>query len=358
MFRIRVLGKIGYFKKMDEAIDWAWKEFQKYSIDDILQDLNYSVEEIKQDFLAIKNFDSKKVIRKFHFVNYYKEGKRVANYFCWFRLKLRAKGKNNFADIFTDKDRFRKILKSYFQLNRTNNLDRLRALVNIANIRHNTQEVANFIPTIAKAIYEYYCPIQNAKILDWSAGFGGRLVGAMSSKYNYFYYGIDPATETMNALKKLTKFLNVEDRVVLIQKPFEDCDKDLKDNYFDFAFTSPPYFNKEEYSDEPTQAFKRYPEFEIWKEKFLFKSMQILYKKLKPNTLNAVNIANIKEGNKVLDLEGALKDCAKRAGFKYIGFKRMLVSSRKMSYKKQRREKVIHGRGKEESEKIFIFKKV
>ena len=42
---------------------------------------------------------------------------------------------------------------------------------------------------------------------------------------------------------------------------------------FDFIFTSPPYFNTEIYTDDPTQSSSRYPEFNDWLENFLFKTL-------------------------------------------------------------------------------------
>ena len=39
-----------------------------------------------------------------------------------------------------------------------------------------TQKVSNFRPTIAKYIYDNYS--NNGNVLDYSAGYGGRLIGA------------------------------------------------------------------------------------------------------------------------------------------------------------------------------------
>jgi len=47
----------------------------------------------------------------------------------------------------------------------------------------------NFLPIRAKAIYERFCP-ENGYVYDYSAGFGGRMLGALSSKNNYTYIAV------------------------------------------------------------------------------------------------------------------------------------------------------------------------
>jgi DNA modification methylase len=68
--------------------------------------------------------------------------------------------------------------------------------------------------------------------------------------------------------------------------------EDLKvpTNYFDFAFTSPPYFDTEIYSDEKTQASNRYKTLEEFNKKFLEKLIVKTIKALKPNGCFVINI--------------------------------------------------------------------
>ena len=40
-------------------------------------------------------------------------------------------------------------------------------------------------------------------------------------------------------------------------------------NSLDIIFSSPPFFNLEIYSDEPTQSSNRYKEYEVWRSCFL-----------------------------------------------------------------------------------------
>ena len=46
----------------------------------------------------------------------------------------------------------------------------------------------------------------------------------------------------------------------------------FSDKSFDFCFTSPPYFNAEEYSNEEVQSYKKYSTYGEWFDNFLIKS--------------------------------------------------------------------------------------
>jgi DNA modification methylase len=74
----------------------------------------------------------------------------------------------------------------------------------------------------------------------------------------------------------------------LFDQPFEDLK--LKNSYFDFAFTSPPYFDTEIYSNEKTQAFNRYKTIEEFNEKFLTALISKTMKALKPDKCFVINI--------------------------------------------------------------------
>ena len=60
----------------------------------------------------------------------------------------------------------------------------------------------NFRAMKAKAIYEKYCE-PNGIIYDFSCGFGGRMLGALTSKNNYRYFGCEPCVETYTHLNEL-----------------------------------------------------------------------------------------------------------------------------------------------------------
>ena len=132
-----------------------------------------------------------------------------------------------------------------------------------------------------------------------NCGFGGRLLGALSSKNNYRYVGTDPCTETMYHLHQLGEYI---EQVTGREDSYElHCcgSEEFKGpkNSIDFAFSSPPYFNLEVYSDEPTQCFNKFPELDEWLEGYVRATIKNIKHMLKPGKLYAVNIADFKVGS-------------------------------------------------------------
>ena len=62
------------------------------------------------------------------------------------------------------------------------------------------ENVTNFKAQNSKAIVEHLCPVLWGNVYDYSAGYGGRLLGISCSNMNYNYTGIDPNTETVKYL--------------------------------------------------------------------------------------------------------------------------------------------------------------
>lgn len=132
-----------------------------------------------------------------------------------------------------------------------------------------------------------------------NCGFGGRMLGALSSKNNYRYVGTDPCTETMYHLHQLGEYI---EQVTGREDSYElhCCGSEEfrgPKNSIDFAFSSPPYFNLEVYSDEPTQCFNKFPELEEWLEGYVRATIKNIKYMLKPGKFYAVNIADFKVGS-------------------------------------------------------------
>ena len=346
MYRINILGKVGYFKKREEARDFAVNRILNTDFDVMLKDIRPGPDTIKNDFLNLSRYNVNRLVGKSRMIYKNNLGMKVANYFMYFRYKLSVSGKKSIQDEFESKKMIERIFRSMFALTKGLRNINLLEFFNISGFTAGAQKLGNFTPIVARAIYETYAPESNAKILDISAGFGGRLVGAMSSKYNYQYVGVDPSVKTIEGLNKLIDFLNVRNRARVINLPFEDSESELEDNSFDVAFTSPPYFKKEVYSDEPTQSCNRYPEIEQWRQGFLKKSFEIVFKKLKSEKYMLINIANVKLDGMTYPLERLTVKTAQEVGFSYRGYKIMEMS------------KIPSLEKKFKNEKIFIFQKL
>lgn len=201
-----------------------------------------------------------------------------------------------------------------------------------------THRVSNFKPTIAKYIYDNYSG--DGKVLDSSSGYGGRLFGAFASKSVKSYVGTDPCEKTFNALETIKAHLlkSISKDITLHQKPFEILE--LEENSFDLSFTSPPYFDTEEYAYDENQSFVKFNTKAKWRDGFLKPMIQRNYRWVKEGGYFIINVANVKT---YPDLENDVVALCKEAGFEYVKTYQMTLSGLLT--------------GKKKFEPIFVFQK-
>jgi hypothetical protein len=209
-----------------------------------------------------------------------------------------------------------------------------------------TQACANFRPGFALHMYRRFLP-EGGVLLDTSMGYGGRLVGFLASK-GRLYIGIDPAEEQFRGNLRLAQDLMAEDRVELYQLPAEDVPHHQVAGRCDFAFTSPPYFAQEKYSDEPTQSYIRYPEVNAWYRGFLVPTMALQFAALKPGRLAAVVVDNIKHKGKLIPLIDMTAQAGREVGFELVGEDVYPIHQRPGEHVKV---------GREAHERVLIFRK-
>lgn len=178
---------------------------------------------------------------------------------------------------------------------------------------HGAHGLSNFRPGYALHYYQTYAP-ENAVVLDTSTGFGGRMIGFFASGLQR-YIGIDPNTLTHNANLKMANDLGFADKIELINLPAEDVPHETVFERCDFAFTSPPYFCKEHYSEEETQSWRRYPEALLWRDGFLKPMLALQFAGLKHGCYSVVNIADVNIKGVKYPLADWTVECAKEVGF-------------------------------------------
>lgn len=113
-------------------------------------------------------------------------------------------------------------------------------------------------------------------VIDMSAGWGDRLIASLSLGMNYT--GVDPSSAMQDVYKKMIRDYNHGNVASVTCLPFEDYDVTEK---YDVAFTSPPFYDVEIYSDEKTQSTSRYPTFTSWIMDFFLPSLYKLTNCLK-----------------------------------------------------------------------------
>lgn len=130
-----------------------------------------------------------------------------------------------------------------------------------------------------------------SRFLDPCAGWGGRLIGASVTVGSYT--GYEPSTRTHSGLLRLQEFiapLKPDFRAEVHCQPYEDSTE--REAFYDFAMTSPPYFDTEQYADEDTQSSVRYPTFDEWCDGFYFPLVDKTMRQLKPGAMFVVNIGS------------------------------------------------------------------
>jgi len=220
------------------------------------------------------------------------------------------------------------------------------------------QPAVNFPPLTARYLYEHYTNHINIdeledkqlNIYDPSSGWGGRILGAMSSLKRIHYIGTDPNTDNfidevgISRYEYVANFFNNE---VLETNPFWEEEKNTF-HYFqegsehignhpdfqqykgklDMVFTSPPYFDREQYSEDEEQSYKAYPKYDDWRDNFLNPTLTNAFNSLRKDRYLLWNIADIKIGkDKYHPLEQDSIDVIEALGGEYQGKLKMLMTS-------------------------------
>lgn len=163
------------------------------------------------------------------------------------------------------------------------------------------QYVNEIHPIISRNLSLKYCNGFNSKVLDPCAGWGGRMIGFSTVVKEY--YGFEPYTKTYNGLNKLGDWIkerNERFNFKINNLPFEDAL--LENESFDFAFTSPPYYDTEKYGNEKTNSYNRYNSFSDWCDFFYLPMIEKTMKALKKDCSFVLNI-----GSRIYPLNEVLK---------------------------------------------------
>ena len=261
----------------------------------------------------------------------------------------KGRGSNSLKDRFLDDTKLKRAIRICFEMREGQKLVYPTALRRSLELVTG-ENIQNFKPQNARAIVEHLCPVLWGNIYDYSAGYGGRLLGVGSSNMNYNYTAVDPNTETVNYLQYFNSLIKQATGVegTIVQSVSEDYQpKDI-----DLAFSSPPYFNLEKYSDEPTQCMVNYTTLDEWFEGYVAPTMQSIYKGLNDDGIFATNIADYKtysQKEPVLVVDKWI-ETAEKIGFKHTSTIKMMLNTRPGAGNNKLE-------GREKFEGVYVFRK-
>ncbi len=199
-------------------------------------------------------------------------------------------------------------------------------------LRLMNQVAVNFPTFTARWIYQNYIKTESPqlqyKVYDSSMGWGGRMLGALCSKLPIHYIGCEVNMENKGNYEFLGEFYNKhaqgKNTYECHYVGSEEISKTdlLKDhvNDVDLVFTSPPYFDRELYSDDAEQSCIKYPKYEDWLDKFLYPTLETSFNLLQRERYMLINISDIKiDDKRFIPLEQDTINSALKIGFKYKG---------------------------------------
>lgn len=282
-------------------------------IKDIKTLMDTTSNEVKNDRIGLGN-NQGQVINRFLFPN-------------MMTAEPKGRGSNSLRDRFLDDRKLRRAIRLCFEHRDGHNLVSPTALRRALELVTG-ENIQNFKPLHARTIVEYLCPVLWGNVYDYSAGYGGRLLGITTSKMSFNYTGIDPNTETVAYLNYLSDLIYDArgNRGKIVQAVSEEY---LPLGGIDLAFSSPPYFNLEKYSDEPTQCMVRYTTLDEWFEGYVVPTMKNVYDGLNPDGIFATNIADYKSyGNKEYKVVDRWIETAEKLGFRHQRTIKLILNTR------------------------------
>lgn len=210
-----------------------------------------------------------------------------------------------------------------------------------------TQPVTNIRPAVAKWIYQKemlkYLDNDVIVVYDPSMGWAGRLVGFLSAtghpelkRKKCIYIGTDPNTKIFDRYSKIVTYWKtfIDGSCTVEVYPIccgsEDFDKTPEFKEFKgkgiLAYTSPPYFNRERYSNDEQQSYLKFDKYNSWRDGFLDGTIKNVSKFLQKGSRLYWNAANLKITNKIyhtLETDSIKK--AEKYGMKHIDTIKMLM---------------------------------
>lgn len=348
---------IQFYHSQEELIQHISDAIQLYDIklpyrEITIQDVNEEYHKLKkQDSLMSDGVWGSKFDYKYSYLPQYigssLVGNKASDYFHQVeRWKCDATGYPSPRKTF-DNERFRLTLfKALFSL-KVKEINP-KILRNIISLRKYI--ASQFRPSAAKTVYDYF---KAETVLDFSMGWGDRILGAHTSNYVQKYVGFDPNKNLFKGYFDQIdhyEMINPTKKTFILNQSCAENEDFVTNDEFDLIFTSPPYFDKEKYSNDEHQSFIKHKGFDNWMKDFLYKTIELRTKSLKVGGHLVINISDIYTRKKHYPICDLMNDFIDNTNnFEYIGGIGFKMPKRPMS--KSSKNVGIYG------EPVWIWKK-
>ncbi len=177
------------------------------------------------------------------------------------------------------------------------------------------RHASNYPIKSVKKMIETYQPKDNNNYYDFSAGWGSRLLGSLSSGSNYF--AVDPNHLLIDELRKMGKSyqeaneIEITGPTVNLKNQGSETFVPEYENKMGLAFSSPPYYDLEDYQHGEQSIQDR--EYDDWLNSYWRETVKNIKKYLIEDGVFLLNIKNTRT-YKMLD---DMKAIAEQEGFIY-----------------------------------------
>jgi SAM-dependent methyltransferase len=229
------------------------------------------------------------------------------------RYTAKSRGNISAVDAWHDKNALRRAIRLQIAYGDPTTPERvLRAIT----LQCRTPTI--FRPAVAKFICERFAQPGNL-VWDPCAGYGGRLLGAAAAGVQYI--GTDVEPETVDGNRRLAQAVGMQVCVELCAAEDFVPPTDVA-----LVFTSPPYFDRERYSDDAAQSWRRHGTIETWLRGFLVPVVERAWRCLRPQGHFVINVADVRSKGVIVPIVAETIRAAVSVGFHHAATLEMPIA--------------------------------
>lgn len=265
--------------------------------------------ELRRDFSRVLNHDWARVCRDGQLISS-NGGLRLANAYQPTMWKVRVSRYMSPMDIFRDDKLLKAAIGRAFLIWPTRYAANASSLRRMLKTFPSAASVSNYRPAVARAVIRKFSR-PGAKVVDFCAGYGGRLLGALAT--DRFYLGIEPNSSQIRGFERMQRAIRKEGFQLpdtrFVHGAAEQCLTELPPRFADLVYSSPPFFNWERYSNGALQSFKRYPTFDQWQLNFLYPVIKHSFRILRKGGFMAINVTNGNRRPSPVEIRSIAEEC-------------------------------------------------